>query len=206
MRRSAALCAAALVISIGTGAHAADSNSQTGVLMGTITIGGRPTSDVVLSIEGLPAKPHNSGADAEYYTHATMGQRDLKFSPRVLPVMVGSTVDFINEDKVWHDVFSSSQAKSFDVGLYAPGKTKKITFDKPGVIRVLCNVHPQMEAYIVVLDHPYFTSPDERGNYRFEGIPLGGYRLKIWRPSVDPKVEQFTIERAGEVARIDENF
>jgi plastocyanin len=205
MRRAAALGAAILVISMGAAARAADSGNQTGVLVGTITAGGRPTSDVVLSIEGLPAKPLN-GAPAEYYTHATMGQRDLRFFPHVLPVMVGSTIDFANEDKVWHDVFSTSEAKSFNVGLYAPGKTKKITFDKPGVVRILCNVHPQMEAYIVVLDHPYFATPDERGNYRFEGLPLGSYRLKIWRPSADPKIEPFTIERAGEVARLDENF
>jgi plastocyanin len=205
MSRSVALCTAVLLVSIGISAHAADSSGQTGMLVGTITVGGHPTSDVVLSIEGLPAKPL-SGAPAEYYTHATMGQRDLRFFPHVLPVMVGSTIDFANEDKVWHDVYSTSQVKSFDVGLYAPGKAKKITFDRPGVVRILCNVHPQMEAYIVVLDHASFSSPDERGNYRFEGLPLGSYRLKIWRPSTDPKIEPFAIERAGEVARIDESF
>ncbi|MHB8381750.1 MAG: carboxypeptidase regulatory-like domain-containing protein [Candidatus Binataceae bacterium] len=207
MKRPAALCALVMLLvatASRVGAEAPDAG--VGALVGTITIGGRSTSDAAISIEGMSPNAGGPAGPAEYYRRAVMDQRDLKFFPQVIPVMVGTTVDFRNDDKVWHNVYSMSPAKKLDLGLSRPGETRSAVFTTPGVVRILCSVHPTMEAYVVVFSHPYFTSPDARGNYRFESIPIGSYRLKVWRPGIAPKVEPFKIEHAGEVQRIDVNF
>jgi plastocyanin len=205
MRRAELLLLSAFALLLPTIANAADPQKAqgAGIVSGTITIDGKPTTDVVVSIEGLPPQKLKDGGAGSYYRLATMGQRDLKFYPYVLPVLVGATVNFVNDDKVWHNVYSTSEAKKFDLGLYAPGKSKSVTFDKPGIVRVLCNVHPTMEAYIVVKEHPYFTSPDKDGNYRFSDVPLGTYRLTVWHPSLGTRAEPFTLDRADEVLQVD---
>ena len=88
-----------------------------------------------------------------------MDQNEMKFSPYVLPVVVGTTVDFPNNDTQWHNVYSKGGAKDFDLGLYPPGKSRSVTFDKPGIVQVLCNAHPNMEAFIVVNEVPIFRAP-----------------------------------------------
>ncbi|HEY6419490.1 MAG TPA: plastocyanin/azurin family copper-binding protein [Candidatus Binataceae bacterium] len=206
MRITSLLLAAALSIGSNMVALAASPDSNSGAVVGTVTVGGHPTSDVVISLEGIPPDSEKNPHPAAYQKQVTMSQRDLKFFPYVLPVVVGTTVEFPNDDQVWHNIFSDSKVKKFDLGLYGPGKSKTVTFDTPGVVRILCNVHPTMEAYIVVEDHLNFASPDTRGNYRFEGIPLGSYHLQVWHPSLGIKTESFTLERAGEVERIDVNL
>lgn len=131
-----------------------------------------------------------------------MDQRNLKFIPRVLPVLVGTTVEFPNNDKTWHNVYSKSEAKEFDLGLYPAGETRSVTFDKPGVVRILCNVHPNMEAYVVVKDRPYFTTPDPRGNYTLDRVPLGQRRLEIWHPEFGTRLVPFNLVREGEVLSV----
>jgi plastocyanin len=200
------LLAAALSIGGNMAALAAGPDSNSGAVVGTVTVSGQPSSDVVISLEGIPPGSEKNPHPAAYQQHVTMAQRDQKFLPHVLPVMVGTTVEFPNDDQVWHNVYSDSKVKKFDLGLYGPGKSKTVTFDTPGVVRILCNVHPTMEAYIVVEDHLNFVSPDARGNYRFEGIPLGSYHIQVWHPSLGVKTESFTLERAGEVERIDVNL
>jgi plastocyanin len=180
----------------------ADTPAKTGIIKGTITIVGKPTADAVVSIEAVGApqpKPPAAGAKAK---KATMDQREMKFIPRVLPILVGTTVDFPNKDKNWHDVFSTSAAKKFDLGLYAPGKTRSVTFDKPGIVRILCNVHPNMEAFIVVKESPYFSAVDGRGNYRIDGIPIGKYRVQVWHPEADVTDAPAELVREGEVLDI----
>lgn len=128
-----------------------------------------------------------------------MDQRDMKFVPRVLPVVVGTTVEFPNNDKTFHNVFSNSDAKKFDLGLYPAGKARSVTFDKPGVVKILCNVHPDMEAFIVVKSHSYYAATDARGNYRLNGVPLGKYRLEVWHPEFGTKSVPFELVREDEV-------
>lgn len=89
------------------------------------------------------------------------------------------------------------------MGLYASGKSRSLTFDKPGLVSVLCNVHPNMEAYIVVLGHPYFSATDKRGNYQVKALPLGKYRLEVWHPEFGARIEPFNLVRDGEVLAID---
>ncbi|MGA7871336.1 MAG: plastocyanin/azurin family copper-binding protein [Candidatus Binatus sp.] len=207
MRIISALLAAALLIGGNVAALAAGPDSNSGAVVGTVTVNGQPTSDVVVSVEGLPPPGNEKSPNpAAPPPQATMAQQDLKFVPHVLPILVGTTVAFPNNDQVWHNVYSDSKVKKFDLGLYGPGKSKSVIFDTPGVVRIRCNVHPAMEAYIVVEAQPNFASPDAQGNYKFVGLPLGTYHLQVWHPSLGVKTESFTLERAGEVQQIDVNF
>lgn len=169
---------------------------KTGIVKGTISTGGRPTSDVVVSVEGLP--PTALGAK-----RAVMDQPYLKFVPHVLPVVVGTTVEFANNGQTFHNVFSTSEAKEFDRGLYSPGRRRSVTFDKPGLARILCHVHRDMEAYIVVKEHPYFAVTDKRGNYQLSGVPVGKYRIEVWHPEFGSSAVPFNLVRDGEVLAID---
>ena len=173
--------------------------TKTGIITGTITIGGKPTMDAVVSVEGLRPERLKTQNLKLKTPKATMDQREIKFIPRVLPVLAGTTVSFPNNDETWHNVFSKSEAKPFDLGLYPAGETRSVTFDKAGVARILCNVHPNMEAFIVVKSHPYFAAPDKRGNYRINAVPLGQYRLEVWHPDLGTKVVSFNLVREGEV-------
>jgi plastocyanin len=112
--------------------------------------------------------------------HPLLDQRNLRFRPRVLPILVGTTVDFPNHDALFHNVFSYSQPKEFDLGRYPKGDSKSVTFDKPGIVNVYCDIHAHMKAVILVLEHPYFASPDEQGNYAIANVPDGAYTLKFW--------------------------
>jgi plastocyanin len=182
----------------------ADAPKKVGIIKGTITIAGKPTAEVVVSVEGIPAEVAKAQMSAAKSKKAVLDQRELKFVPYVLPVAVGTTVEFQNSDKSWHNVFSKSDAKPFDLGLYSPGKTRSVSFDKPGLVRILCNVHPNMEAFVVVKEHPYFTAPDSRGNYRLDGVPLGKFRLQVWHPQLGTTDTGVAIVRDGEV--VDINF
>ncbi len=182
-------------------AHGAEAMGKTGIVKGTITLDGRPTSEVVVSIEGLSKeylRSHVSKAEPKL-----MDQQGMKFIPKVLPVLVGTPVNFPNNDNTWHNVFSPSEVKKFDLGLYPPGEKRNVTFNKAGVVRILCNVHPNMEAHIVVKEHPFFTVPNTQGNYRIPALPLGKYTLEVWHPELGTKVEHFNMVRDGEVLAID---
>jgi len=182
-------------------AHSAEAVGKTGIVKGTITLDGRPTSDVVVSIEGLSKEyPRSHVSKAE---PKLMDQQGMKFIPKVLPVLVGTPVNFPNNDNTWHNVFSPSEDKRFDLGLYPPGENRSVTFNKAGVVRILCNVHPNMEAHIVVKEHPLFTVPNTRGSYRIDAVPMGKYRLEVWHSDVGTKVEPFNMVREGEVLSID---
>ena len=176
---------------------------KTGIVKGTITIGGRPTSDVVVSVEGLEKEKLKTRNSKIKIFKALMDQRDIKFIPRVLAVQVGTTVDFPNNDKSWHNVFSPSEANQFGLGLYPAGKSRSVTFDKLGVARILCNVHPRMEAFIAVKGHPYFNVPDKRGNYRLNDGPVGSYRLEVWHPEYGTKFQPFSLDYEREVLVVD---
>jgi len=187
----------------GTPTSAADVAANVGIVKGTVTIAGKPSSDVVVSVEGVFPEGFKARLSAMRSKKAVLDQKELKFFPSVLPVVVGTSVDFPNNDKSWHNVFSMGGAKEFDLGLYAPGKSRSVTFDKPGVARILCNAHPNMEAYIVVKEHPFFSTADKVGNYRIDGIPLGKYRVTVWHPELGTTEVGVELVRAGQVSDID---
>ena len=137
--------------------------------------------------------------------HPQLNQRDLIFRPLVLPVVAGSTVDFPNNDNVFHNVFSYSQKKEFDLGRYAQGKSKSVTFDSPGVINVYCEIHQYMYATILVLQNPYFALPGDDGSFVIRDVPPGTYRLSLWYGKKIVETKNVTI-RANEVSAVNFSF
>ena len=111
----------------------------------------------------------------------------------MLPIPVGSVVQFPNQDPILHNVFSISPGNAFDLGIYRNGPAKEKRFEQPGVVRVFCNVHQSMVAYIVVLDTPYFTTPAADGSFRLTGLPRGAGKLTVWHEQADPWSTELTL-------------
>lgn len=188
----------AIILGFPAALIAADANGV-GIVKGSITIGGKPASDAVVSIEGLSKQQIRTQMSLHKTRKTVIDQRNLKFTPTVVAIMAGESVDFPNNDKSWHNVYSKGGANDFDLGLYPPGKSRSKKFDKPGVSRVLCNAHPDMEAYVVVKDHPFYSTTDSRGNYEIKNVPLGKVRVQIWHPDLDVRNETVELVRDGEV-------
>lgn len=130
-----------------------------------------------------------------------MDQRSLTFVPHVLPILAGTTVEFRNSDDVAHNVFSPDKcAGAFNLGTWAPGGSKTHTFKKAGcVATILCIVHPDMEAYVVVLQNPYFTTSGADGTFTIPEVPAGQYTLKIWSEKLAAEPIQITVPATGMV-------
>ena len=107
-------------------------------------------------------------------------QINRRFVPELLPVTIGTTVDFPNFDPFFHNAFSYSKTKKFDLGRYPTGKSRSVTFDKPGAVRVFCEIHSDMNCIILVLETPYFAYPDAEGRFKIENVPEGEYFVKVW--------------------------
>jgi plastocyanin len=165
-----ALCGAGVLVSI-LDAGAASDRTVTGV----VSVGGRPAANVVVWLEA----PHAAGAAAA--RGVVLDQRNLQFSPQVLAVRVGTAVRFPNNDRVFHNVFSFHHGKVFDLGLYPIGESKIVQFDRAGVSRIFCNIHPNMAAYVVSVDSPYFAVSDSSGRFTLAGVPPGAYTYRAWR-------------------------
>jgi plastocyanin len=140
---------------------------------------------VYLESEDL-AKSGASRRAARAVPGRVMQQENLAFVPHVLPILKGTTVEFPNGDPIFHNVFSLSHAASFDLGRYPKGASKSVRFDEPGMIKVFCHVHSDMSAVIVVLDNPFFATPDRQGRYRIDGIPPGMYQAVGWHERARP--------------------
>ena len=128
---------------------------------------------------------------------ATMDQRDQSFVPHVLAITVGTTVDFPNSDPYFHNVFSLSKTRSFDLGSYARGKSKSVRFDRPGVVQVFCDIHSHMSAYILVFAHRYFAVTDAAGRYEIARVPPGSYTLSVWHEGDVRETRAIVIPEAG---------
>ncbi len=123
-----------------------------------------------------------------------MDQRKLTFIPHVLPIIKGTTVDFLNSDDFKHNVFTPDKiADRFNLGTYPSGQSARYTFTKPGDVVTLCNVHPEMEAYVVVLETPYFTKIKEDGTFSIVDVPAGSYTLKTWHEKLKPTEQKVTV-------------
>ncbi len=123
-----------------------------------------------------------------------LDQRNLSFNPRVLAIRVGTAVDFPNGDTVFHNVFSFRDGKKFDLGMYPAGASKPIVFDKPGLSRIFCNIHPHMAAYVMAVDTPYFAMSDESGTFVISGVPAGSYTYHAWRPGGQTLTGSVTVD------------
>jgi plastocyanin len=134
-----------------------------------------------------------------------MAQRDTSFQPHLIIVPAGTTVRFPNEDKFFHNVFSYSKTKRFDLGRYPRGEAKSVTFDETGAVTVLCEIHKWMRAAIVVVENRYFATVDESGSFRIADVPPGKYQLVFWHPERGRKTFDVTVPASGSV-RVDAAF
>jgi plastocyanin len=191
-------------------AMAIPANALAGKIKGTVKVKGlRTPADIVVYLTKAPA------ADADLSkAKFVMDQQNLAFIPRVLPILVGSTVLFPNNDQVDHNVFSMSRTKKFNLGSYTPGENKKVVFDKPGIVEVRCDVHAEMAAYILVMKNPYFAVTDKQGNFEIPDsgylkqvglngiadLPAGKYSLKTRHEKLKTHKKSIVVPGAGDVA------
>ena len=130
------------------------------------------SSNVLLQMQKAASPPHIS-------------HKEQAFSPRVLVITAGTTVDFKNDDRIYHNAFSLSKAKPFDLGIYPEGTSKYVTFNEPGLVRVYCNMHPAMISNILVLGNQYFTLTSDDGRFRIGSLPNGNFTLRIWSENAE---------------------
>jgi plastocyanin len=192
-----------LMLAISPGLAAA------GKISGTVKAKGlrTPANVLVYLTEAPPVSGDLSGVKF------VMDQRNLEFVPHVLPILVGSAVEFPNNDKVEHNVFSMSRTRQFNLGSYKTGESKTVVFDKPGIVELRCDVHAEMAAYILVLKNPYFALTDEKGRFEIpdsgylnriglngvEGLPPGKYFVKTWHEKLKTQREAVVVPENGDV-------
>jgi plastocyanin len=185
--------ALAAAIAVGA-AHERVAAAANGSIEGTVKAGGAAAPNAVVYIE------HAQGAFTP--AAATMDQRGLKFSPSVLPILVGTTVKFLNSDTTQHNVFTPDFEK-YNLGTWPQGQTKDHAFAKcakaPCVYAQLCRIHPEMEAYIVVLQNPYFAVADANGHYRIDNVPPGPYTAGAWSAKAKAPAKPVTVDAAKPV-------
>ncbi len=129
--------------------------------------------------------------------HPVMDQKGLMFQPHVMVVQVGTTVDFLNSDSVQHNVFWPSvggdKKATHNLGTWPKGEKRSFKFDKPGVVPLLCNVHPEMSGYIIVSPSPYFAETDPSGEYKIENVPDGSYTASAWHEGAKTQNKPMTV-------------
>jgi plastocyanin len=184
----------ALLAALSAGLILGAAPSRAATVAGTVLIDGRPAGDAIVYLEGSDRAPTPTT------NHAVMDQRNLMFQPRVLPVLRGTTIEFTNSDDIQHNVFSpSASAGKFDLGAYGPGAARSVTLDEPGEVVVLCNIHMEMEARILVLNEPYFAQAAADGTYRIAAVPPGRYTARVWQDGLLPVVRTVDIADDGDV-------
>jgi plastocyanin len=203
-----------LVVLDGTRPHAQEAGSIRGrVSIGIPVPAKRATSTYSRSIPTVALAPESELRHVVVYLkdapttpvqpmRAEIRQRNENFVPRVVAVTVGSTVDFPNDDSIYHNVFSLSHTKTFDLGRYPKGKSRGEKFDKPGVVKVFCQIHSHMSATVMVFDHPWFAIPDEQGNFDLSGVPPGNHQITAWHERLGDTTLQVRVE-PGKPASID---
>lgn len=168
----------------------------------TVTLKGRPSPGqasltVVYFVPDRPVAPTTAGG-------LEMVTERKEFSPRVLVAPRGATVAFPNHDPILHNVFSVSDPRPFDLGLVGRGESGHVTFDRPGVVRVFCNVHHDMVGYVLVLDTPFSTRPDGRGRFRLRDLPPGAGTLEVWHEQAEPWSRRIEVPaEAGAAAPVE---
>lgn len=156
--------------------------------------GGKPSREVRnAQIYFTPRTPIALEVPAEPFEIVTVRK---EFTPRALTVPVGSTVQFPNEDVILHNVFSVSGKNRFDLGLYKRGAGKQATFEHPGVVRIFCNVHHSMVAYIIVVETPFHATPNFDGQFFLSGLPEGPGTLTVWHERSEPYTRELTLPLA----------
>ena len=215
VRRSLAF--AVTVVSFSApGRMVAMQTESAGVVQGTVEIqrapprrsaqrysGGR--AQAARAVQELPAVVYLRGAPrvtAAPGSPETISQQDTAFVPAVLVVPLGATVEFVNDDLFFHNVFSYSQVKRFDLGRYPAGQSKAVTFEESGIVKVYCEVHDFMRAIVLVLDSPYHSPVSEDGSFTIRGVPPGTYEVVAWHADFDEQIIPVTVA-GGETATVE---
>jgi plastocyanin len=221
MRAAFTALAATSLLSIALSAGPGDGALDVGTISGRVKLTSR-VRGVPLPSNAYPSRGvhrHDAGSTPEIRNvvvflkdaahrgalpagRGVIEQQDESFTPRVLAVTRGSTVDFPNSDPYFHNVFSLSSASVFNLGRYPQGKSKSRTFTRAGLVKVYCQIHSHMSATIMVLDHPYFTTPDLDGSFTLPQVPKGRYTIVGWHERVGEHTSTIQIE-AGETATVE---
>jgi plastocyanin len=155
-------------------------SSAAGKVSGSVALVKTKTKDfsnVAIWLEPISTKQGPAQARSQMLT---IKQKGKQLIPHVLIAPVGQQVDFPNEDPFPHNIFSSSEVRRFDLGIYQQGESRTVLLSRPGIVTVHCNIHPQMEAFIVVVGTPYYSTSNKKGEFQIEDVPPGNYRLKVW--------------------------
>ena len=184
-------------------------NTFAGKIKGTVEVQGlRTPENVVVYL----TKSTQNDVDLSK-TRFVIDQRNLEFVPHVLPVPVGSSIVFPNNDQVAHNVFSMSRTKKFNLGSYKPGESKTVVFDKPGIVELRCDVHAEMAATILVMENPYFAVTDKNGNFQIPDesylkqaglesladLVPGNYTIKTWHEKLKTQKSAVVVPESGDV-------
>lgn len=177
-----------LLLTIAYNAEAA------GSISGTVTSRGEGVVDAVVYIDSI------NGNFLPPKKNPVMDQKNLTFIPHVMPILIGTTVDFINSDDVLNNVFTPSWAgRRFNLGTYPKGIVRSFTFNRVGEVIILCNIHPEMEAYILVLKNPFFAITDKEGKFSIAEVPPGKYTLRAWHEDLKSQAKIVSVPEGAEV-------
>ena len=157
---------------------------------------GRDVPDLLRSVVYLESAPRGA-FETNDGGHAVMDQHNETFVPHVVAIMTGTTVDFPNSDKFYHNVFSLSKTRLFDLGRYAAGNSRSVRFDRAGIVRVFCDIHSHMNAYVLVFSHPFFAMTGAEGRYRIENVPPGTYGVIAWNEGTSSETRPITVPDGG---------
>jgi len=155
-------------------------------------------ADAVIQVDHVPAATE-SALTARVEPMPRLAQREQTFAPRVTVVAVGSRVDFPNMDPIYHNVFSVSPTRRFDLGKYPRGQSRSITFHKPGLVNVFCDIHSDMAAFILVVPNRHFTRPAADGSFDVSELPPGRYHVRAWHPDFTPRDLEIVVPASGDV-------
>jgi len=200
--------AASLLLAAALGLPQDPPAADTGSLEGTVTLppkpppkirknpypGARPPGEylrgpAVVFLDGV-------AGDFKPQKKEELEQKNRQFVKLALPILKGTTVSFPNRDDEYHNVFSRSRTKELELGRYGTNESKEETFDKPGLVRLRCEIHSNMHAVILVLENPFFAVCDPQGRYSIAGVPPGKYKLYAFHEEYEPKDEQADPMRA----------
>jgi plastocyanin len=207
--RNSVLLAAAIAGFMATGGTHPAAQERSSV-RGRVSIGipvtaRRPTSTYSRNVPTVALAPESELRHVVVYLkdaprtpapamRAEIRQRNENFVPRVVAVTVGSMVDFPNDDPIYHNVFSLSRTKTFDLGRFPKGKSRGERFDKPGIVKVFCQIHSHMSATVMVFDHPWFIVPDEGGTFELSNVPTGARQITAWHERLGDTTMEVRVE------------
>jgi plastocyanin len=185
--------AAILTAGLGAAVLLAASLSWAGEIKGQVTAQGmRSAENIAVYVDAIPGKTCEAPTQ-----HALVDQKQLKFVPHVMVVLKGTTVDFLNSDPVGHNVYwpaiSGNKKLTHNLGTWPQGQKKSYPFGDLGVAPLLCNVHPEMSGYVIVVPTPYFAVTDKAGEFEIKNVPPGQYTLKTWSEEGKPTSQPVTV-------------